>query len=43
MTAAGIEVGQRLKDSNQTIQGKLESVISEMVGSSIEIYRVGTN
>lgn len=32
---------QRLKDSDQTIQGKLESVISEMVKSPIEIIGSG--
>jgi len=32
---------QRLKDSDQTIQGKLESVISEMTGSPIEIVGSG--
>ena len=32
---------QRLKDSDQTIQGKLESVISEMVGSPTEIIGSG--
>ncbi|QUH20591.1 tRNA pseudouridine(38-40) synthase TruA [Alkaliphilus sp. B6464] len=32
---------QRLKNSDQTIQGKLESVISEMVSSSVEIIGSG--
>jgi len=32
---------QRLKDNDVTIQGKLESVISEMVGSPIEIIGSG--
>ncbi|MEL7566143.1 MAG: tRNA pseudouridine(38-40) synthase TruA [Dehalobacterium sp.] len=32
---------QRLKDSDQTIQGKLERVISEMIGSPIEIVGSG--